>query len=323
MNLPAGFFIVRCLVRDTFRQSLSGRTFWLILGLSAVIILLCFSARVDGFTARTPQGEIEQYGSDGKPYTGMNPLSGRFSLLFGLVRFPQFRDGPAMVEFVEALLAKWGAGAIGLLLVLLWTSGFLPDFLRPDSASVLLAKPVPRWALLVGKYLGILAFVAFQLTVFVLGTWLGLGVSTGYWSPGYLLTIPLVLVQFAVLYSFSLLIAVWVGNPILCVLGTVLLWSVCAAVNNGRNSLAAGDEKPGPLVGGLAEAGYWLLPKPVDLNFILDQGLQAGKHFATNGPLHALNQRRQFLPELSLLTSVLFVAGVLALAGRRFARVDY
>jgi ABC-type transport system involved in multi-copper enzyme maturation permease subunit len=323
MNLPAGFFVIRCLVRDTFRQSLAGRTFWMVLGLSVVIILLCFSAHVEGFTARTPKGEIEHYGSDGKPYTGMNPLSGRFTLLFGLVRFPQFRDGPAMVEFIQALLAKWGASAIGLLLILLWTSGFLPDFLRPDSASVLLAKPVPRWALLVGKYLGVMAFVAFHLIVFVVGTWIGLGVSTGYWSPGYLLTIPLVLLQFAILYSFSVFVAVWVPNPIVCILGTVLFWSLCAGVNNGRNTLAVGDERPGPVVGGAAEVGYWLLPKPVDLGFIMDEALHASRHFATNASLNALNQRHQFLPSLSLLTSLLSVAVVLALAARRFGRLDY
>src|SRR5262249_17898211 len=147
------FFVIRCLVRDTFRQSLASRTFWLILGLSAVVILLCLSARVEGYTTVRPRGEIEYYGADGKPYTGMNPLAGRFSLLFGVVCFTQFRDGEAMAEFLQALLALWGATAIGLLLMLLWTSGFLPEFLRPDAASVLLAKPVPRWAVLVGKYL--------------------------------------------------------------------------------------------------------------------------------------------------------------------------
>ena len=50
----------------------------------------------------------------------------------------------------------------GILLALVWTAGFLPTFLEPGAASVLLAKPVPRWSLLAGKFLGILIFVAFQ-----------------------------------------------------------------------------------------------------------------------------------------------------------------
>src|SRR5580704_8787430 len=45
----------------------------------------------------------------------------------------------------------------GLLLALLWTAGFLPTFLEPAHASILLAKPTPRWQLLVGKFVGVLA----------------------------------------------------------------------------------------------------------------------------------------------------------------------
>ena len=38
---------------------------------------------------------------------------------------------------------------------LVWTAGFLPDFLQPSAASVLFAKPVPRWTVLLGKYAGV------------------------------------------------------------------------------------------------------------------------------------------------------------------------
>ena len=58
------------------------------------------------------------------------------------------------------------ADAVGLLLALLWTASFLPTFLEPAAVAVLLAKPVPRWQLLVGKFAGVLAFVAFQAARF-------------------------------------------------------------------------------------------------------------------------------------------------------------
>ena len=62
----------------------------------------------------------------------------------------------------ELILAGGIAGTFGLLLTLVWTAGFVPTFLDPSAASVLLAKPSPRWQLLLGKYFGVLAFVGFQ-----------------------------------------------------------------------------------------------------------------------------------------------------------------
>jgi len=59
---------------------------------------------------------------------------------------------------------------------------------------------VPRGVLLAGKYVGVLAFVGFQILVFFVGTWLALALRTGVWDYGYLAAIPLFLLQFAVIY---------------------------------------------------------------------------------------------------------------------------
>ena len=73
--------------------------------------------------------------------------------------FPVSRERSDAVHFLELLLAGGIAGTLGLLLALVWTAGFVPTFLEPSAASVLLAKPVARWQLLLGKYLGVLTFV--------------------------------------------------------------------------------------------------------------------------------------------------------------------
>ena len=59
------------------------------------------------------------------------------------------------------ILAGGIAGTLRTALTLVWTAGFVPTFLEPGAASVLLAKPVERWQLLLGKYVGVLAFVGF------------------------------------------------------------------------------------------------------------------------------------------------------------------
>src|SRR5437868_4364666 len=143
MNLPTALYVLRWMVRDTFRQALGSRAFWLVLGLNGLAILLCLSVSIDGFTAITPEGEIELMGRDNQPFVGLATQRGHTSLAFGLIRIDQGREGRSDVLFLQSLLAKFGAGAMGILLVLLWTSGFFPEFLEPDAASVLLAKPVP------------------------------------------------------------------------------------------------------------------------------------------------------------------------------------
>ena len=321
MNLPAAFLVVRCLARDTFRQSLASRTFWLILGLSALVILLCLSVRLEGYTAYTPKGEIELFGPDRQPYTGLNKEAGTFSVAFGAIRLRQFRDGQAEVVFLQTVLAKWGAGAVGLLLVLLWTSGFLPEFLDPRAATVLLAKPVPRWSLLAGKYLGVLAFVAFQASVFVGGTWLALGLATDVWHPAYLLTVPLLVLEFAVLYSVSVLLAVWTRNTVICVFGTLLFWALCSSIDVSRHAAVAAGRVPETRAQAAVQAAYWVLPKPADVVLLLDGVLHSDRHF--QGPPRQQALEKAVGPELSLLTSLLFTGAVLGLAGRRFVTREY
>ena len=66
----------------------------------------------------------------------------------------------------------------------------MPTFLEPNAVSVLLAKPVTRRRLLLAKYCGVLTFVGFQIVLFVMLTWISLGLSTHVWDTRYLWCIP-------------------------------------------------------------------------------------------------------------------------------------
>src|SRR5262249_44586523 len=155
------------------------------------------------------------------------------SLGFGAVKaeLPRGRTagayGEAGVHLLQVILAKGGAGAAGLIPALLWTAGLLPEFFQPSSAMVLPAKPLSRGALLLGKYLGVVLFVTFQAAIFFGCTWLALGLRTGYWMPEYLTGVPLLGLHFAVVYSFSVLLAVCTRSTVACVFGTILFWLVC------------------------------------------------------------------------------------------------
>ena len=60
---------------------------------------------------------------------------------------------------------------------------------------------------MLGKFLGLNLVVGLQASIFALGTWAAIGVATGVWSPAYLLSVPLLMLQFAFFYSFSLFLA--------------------------------------------------------------------------------------------------------------------
>jgi hypothetical protein len=261
--------------------------------------------------------------------TELDPPHGELSVGFGAFRAPLFRDGEAAVRFLELVLGEGVAGAGGTVLALVFTAGFLPAFLDPGAAAVLLAKPVPRWFLLAGKYLGVLAFVALQTAAFVAGTWLALGLRTGYWPLGYLLCVPLLLVHFAVVYSVSVLLAVCTRNTVACVFGSVLVWVLCWGLNCGRHAVVALphlDPAAAPYpaaVAGVVEAAYWVLPKPADLMFVLDQALEAGGQLGPSREIDAAWQAGALSPVLSVLTSLLAAVGVLAVASRRLLAADY
>src|SRR5262249_36932101 len=147
------------------------------------------------------------------------------------------------------------------------------------------AKPVPRWALLAGKYLGVVAFVGFQAAVFVGGTWLALACATGVWDSAYLLAIPLLMTEFAFLYAVSALLAVCARSAVVCIFGTLLFWALCGLVSYRRNldhARAAGQTAgAAPAL----EAAYWVLPKPADVALLLGELVRSEEHFRTPGDL--------------------------------------
>jgi ABC-2 family transporter len=346
MNLPSAIYAMRWLVWDTFRQARAAGIFWLMLVVSAVCILVCLSVGVSGGQvlrhpgerpdfvrqpARDPgespeayQQRLEEFRAKAKR-EGVDVVSGELTLAFGALRVPLGRDGPDAVHFLELILAGFVADAAGILLALVWTGGFLPSFLEAGAASVLLAKPTPRWALLLGKYLGVLVFVAFQAVVFVGGTWLALGARTGVWDPSYLLCIPVLLLHFAVFFSCSALLAVWTRNTIACVFGSLGFWFLCWGMNYARHVVAAAPDLEAlpPLLAWTVEVGYWVLPKPADLGMLLANALEAGQSFAQPVAFRVVQERGAFWPDLSVLSSLAFTAVLLAVAAWEFFTTDY
>jgi ABC-type transport system involved in multi-copper enzyme maturation permease subunit len=256
---------------------------------------------------------------------GIETISGRLTLVFGAVSVPLGRERRDAVHFLELILAAGIGGTFGLLLALVWTAGFVPTFLEPSAASVLLAKPVPRWQLLLGKYVGVLTFVAFQVILFVALTWLALGVRTNVWDTGYWWCVPLLLAQFAVFYSFSVLLAVFTRSTVASVFGSLLFWLLSWGINYGSVMARGASESQAlpPFTLTLTEAAYWLSPKPIDAGLVLFNALNAQHHFEKPMVFQLLESGPGFSPLLSILSSLAVTAVLLAWSTFQFNATDY
>jgi ABC-type transport system involved in multi-copper enzyme maturation permease subunit len=266
-----------------------------------------------------------QHNPDLARHEGFELLSGRMTLAFGAISIPMPRERRDSVHFIELLLAGGIAGTLGVLLALVWTAGFMPAFLEANAASVLLAKPVARYALLLGKYIGVVTFVAFQVVLFVILTWLALGVRTGVWDMTYLWCIPLLLLQFAIFYSFSVLLAVVTRSTVACVFGSVLFWLLAWGINYGTvtaRGLPEAQDLP-PLTRGLTEAAYWISPKPIDAGLILFHALDAQPHFDKPKVFQQLEAGQAFSPLLSILSCLGITTVLLVLSAYELHAKDY
>jgi hypothetical protein len=235
------------LIRDTFRQARAS-------GLNAVLWAVTIAATAACLTAQTtgelhfkaaatdelqvlPPTDRDAKHALADSHKTVKVIDARLSLLFGKIQIPLSRDVADGVRWIHYILASRVAETLGVLLALIWTAGFLPAFLHPSAVTVLLAKPTPRWQLLAGKTLGVLAFVALHSTAFVVLTWAALGVRTNVWGTSYLASAPLLLIQFAAFFGFSAVLATFFRSTVVCVIGVIGCWFVCTAINYSHHAL--------------------------------------------------------------------------------------
>ncbi len=324
------------LVRDTFRQSIAHGIFWVLLVISVLSILVCLSISVSGRPTLAQGDESPDFLSRRDPdstnseklkSSGVIVADGNFALAFGALNVPLARDTTSAIHFFELILGGGVADTLGLMLTLIWTAGFLPSFLDGRNISVLLAKPAPRWALILGKYCGVLVFVLANALVFVGGTWIAIGLRTGFWGPAYLLSVPLLLLHFSIFFAFSVLLAVCTRNAVVCVFGSILFWCVAWSMNFGRHLLVTSNDLmsqgiQSSFFGSLVDFGYWVLPKPADLGMLLFGALGAGSEFGKSFDTGVLAMHG-FSMVLSVLTSLAFAAVLLFASARKFRATDY
>jgi len=191
--------ITIALIRDTFREALARKIFWVLFGLSTLMILFfLFILRIDIVAGATATVAI--FGRE----TRGNPDIDR------VVR--------GVYGAIATFLYTWG-----MFLAVFASAGLVPSVLEPGRIELLLSKPLSRTHILLGRFIGNVLVVSLNTTYLVLGVWTILGVKTGIWSPGFLIAIATTTFIFAVLLAVVVLIGVTIESAAAATMITVAL----------------------------------------------------------------------------------------------------
>ncbi len=192
--------VTLALISDTFREALARKIFWVLFGLSALLILFfLFLLRID-IVAGATAARVSMFGRE----TSANPDVDR------VVR--------GVYGGIATFLYTWG-----MFLAVFASAGLVPSVLEPGRIELLLSKPLSRTHILLGRFAGNVLVVLLNTTFLVLGVWTILGVKTGIWSPGFLIAIATTTFIFAVLLAVVVLIGVWLESAAAATMITVAL----------------------------------------------------------------------------------------------------
>lgn len=309
------------LIVDSFRESLDRKIFWVVVAMSILIVLAMASIGFEGehvsFLFGMWETESEYY----------NPLS-----VIGRSR---------LIGSVIYLLMSMFLGWIGIILIIIATSSFFPSLLSSGTIDVLLGKPLSRPRLFVYKYLSSLVFVLLQATIFVVLTFLVMGLRWKIWTPGYLLSIPLMVLLFSYIYCVSVLVAVKTKSSSAAIMISLGAWVlfICPKMAVDMFDSFPTLQQHKRIYQALSVL-VWIPPKTGDILYIAARWAGAGTSIDII-PLDAMTQnnpggqgqidRARELelielkknPFVSIGTSLLFEAVILSWAIACFVRKDY
>jgi ABC-type transport system involved in multi-copper enzyme maturation permease subunit len=190
------------LLVDTFREAFARKIFWGLFGLStAMILFFLFILKID--IVEGTLATISLFGA----------AAGRTQEIQQIVR--QAYAG------IATFLFTWGT-----FLAVFASSGLIPSVLEPGRIELLLSKPVRRWQILIGRYVGTLLVVSLNISYLVLGVWAIFGIKTGIWGKAFLFAIASAVYLFAVLLTVVVFIGVVFESAALATMVTAALMIV-------------------------------------------------------------------------------------------------
>ena len=205
---------VLAIFHDAYRELNAKRMFWIVLILSGVVVLA---------------------------FAAIGVSNDHLTLLWWQTPLPAFIP-PAM--FYKWMFSFFGVGMwltwVAMGLAVISTAGIIPDFISGGSVDLFLSKPISRPLLFLLKYLSGLLFVALQVLVFSLASFIVVGARAGVWDPRLFLAVPLVVCFFSYLYCVSALAGLLTRSAIAAMLLTIVFWACVSLIDRGEVILLGG-----------------------------------------------------------------------------------
>ncbi len=111
----------------------------------------------------------------------------------------------------------------GIFLSIFATASLVPNLLEKGNIDWILARPISRFELLLGRYLGGVGIVSFNILYLIIGSWLILSIKTGYWQPQFVYASLLIILPFAVLFAVMVFLGVVFQNSAISIMGAYLM----------------------------------------------------------------------------------------------------
>ncbi|UCF65135.1 MAG: hypothetical protein JSW33_04685 [bacterium] len=232
---------ILALIQITFRESLAKKTFIAFFGISTLICLLFMFALnldiVDGM-----QSSVALFGQESKELIDIEMLIFK-------------------IESAVAVLLFSG----GLFMSLFATSGLIPSLMQTGTVDLLISKPLGRFHILLGRYLGAVAIVGFNVFYLVIFSWLILSLKTGFWHAGFLMAGIMIVLTFAILYALMTLLGILTRSGAFSLMITylILFFSPLLLQRDQIYALLSGK-----IWGILLDSFYYFLPKTAELGNI-------------------------------------------------------
>lgn len=97
-------------------------------------------------------------------------------------------------------------------------AGYIPQMLEGGAVDLVLSKPIRRWHLYFGKYVGGLLLYSAALLIVYFGIFAGLGLKTGIWHWKFFGALPMTVFSLALLFSIIAWVGLWTRSTGLAML---------------------------------------------------------------------------------------------------------
>ena len=137
-------------------------------------------------------------------------------------------DIPKQFELTELVQGVEGGIAVllftaGIFLSLFATSNLIPSLLQPGFVDLFISKPVSRFQIIAGRFIGSILIVAVNIFYLVVFSGLILSIKTGIWNWGFLWSALIIVFSFGVLFALMTFLGVISRNGPLSLMLTYLI----------------------------------------------------------------------------------------------------